>query len=99
MRRRPAGLPLRRTAGLVSPSLPSPGAGPGLSGQPTALLAAQGAAFVCVVAAPDTVILVGLQREGEAMGPDRADGADGLGLPDLGDGPPVFPIGKKSSGS
>ena len=51
----------------------------------------QGAAFVCVAAAPDAVVLVGLQREGEAMGSDRADGADGLSLLGLGDGPAGLP--------
>lgn len=45
------------------------------SGDP-APLATQGAALVIVTAAPDAVVLVRLQREGQAFGPDRAGGAD-----------------------
>jgi hypothetical protein len=42
-------------------------------------LTAQGAPVVFITSAPDAVILVSLQREGQAFGPDRAGSADCLG--------------------
>src|SRR5579864_2740460 len=62
--------------------------GPGSGGGPAAgaPLAAQRPALVFGGATPDPVFLVGGDGEVQALGADRAAGADGLGCGDLADG-------------